>query len=331
MLFKDSNTLKEYAQLTGEINFASVKPTLRFVETIHIIPVIGKELYNDLNTAFNDAATLDDLDEPQVNLLEQCRYIIGPYLCYYYAPKSDVQLNDGGMSKNKDAAFQYQGTNFREANLREAETATELLLQFLEDNSDDYPEWLASSAFEEYRKLFIKTGKEFNENFTSASPYRNFHAMRNKMVDVEEHNIRMAIGDTLFDALKAKDKAEAPTFTDKEKQLLFKLKKAIANFTVAFSVPLLNVRIDANGITVVAYGPSTSRDQDNMRTNASSDAQSILIAKCIDAAESWLSDALKFLNDNATDFPQWSSANADENTSDESSVNGELLGSFGLI
>ncbi|HYC28383.1 MAG TPA: DUF6712 family protein, partial [Chitinophagaceae bacterium] len=299
MLFKTTAEIKAYAQFTGDINFASIKPTLRFVETFHLIAILGKELYRSLETAYTTGET--SMSENQKALLEQCRLMVAPYLVYYYAPKADVQLSDGGMTKNKEAAYQYQGAAFREAALREAEMCEELLLEFLEENKADYAEWTNSNVFKEYRSLFIKTGGEFAELFSSSSPYRNYRAIRTKMPDVEEQMIRMAIGDTLFDGLKTKD-AGAQNFTDQEKALLFKLKKAIAYQSVALSVPLLNVRIDAAGISVVAKTASGSSDEKNSRTGAADEALRDLVSTCTDGAKAWLKSAKEYLETNASHF-----------------------------
>jgi hypothetical protein len=326
MLFKTSAKLKEFAQLSGDINFASISATIRWTEIAHIQPVLGFDLYTALNDAYTAAADESTLTDPHKKLLEYCRMVIAPYVCYYYAPKVDVRLSDSGMTKHKDAAYQEQRTTFREANLREGEQASEALLMFLEEKKGDYAQWTDSTAFKKYKSLFIKTGTEFNELFPSASPYRNYWAMRSKMLQVEEQNIRKALGDTLFNALKTKDKLATPGFTEKEKILLEKLKYAIANFTVAFSVPMLTVRIDTNGITVSSEAPRTNRDEDAKRSASADNQLSLLIKSCHESGTTWLNDAIKYLNDNAADFTGWA---VEED--DDTSPNEDLTGLYGMV
>ena len=333
MLFKTSIKIKEYAQLAGEINFASIVPTLRMVEKKHIGAILGSELYNALDTAYTNAADENNLSASNKKLLLQCRMVIGPMLCCYYIDKADVLLGDSGAQRSETAtnktAFQYQGTKFKEANLREGEDATELLLQFLEENKADYPQWTASYTFKQYRSLFIKTGNEFNELYPSQSPYRNYWAMRTKMLDVEENIIRPFLGDTMTDALKAKDQTNNPVFTDKEKQLLFKLKKAISNYTVAFAVPQMNVRINANGLSVLATSSFSTNDNENTRSGANDTAINALIKSCTNTGQEWIVNATKFLNDNKVDFPDW--IGFTENIINEiASPNADLKGTFGM-
>jgi hypothetical protein len=308
MLFKESNTLKAFAQLSGTIDFNAVKSTIDFVENQHIIPVIGKEQYEELNQEFQNATSETSLPDRLKNLLKFCRSVVGPWLCYYYAPKADVQLSDAGVRRQETStsktAYQYQVKQFIEAALLEAELSTEFLLNYLEDNLTDFPLWSSSDQFKEYRSLFIKTGREMNRYFHTASPSRNYFAMKNKMHDVEQVNIKKFLGEDLFEALKTKDAGDQ-NFTTKEKELLHLLKKSIAAFTVSFSIPLLNVRISGNGLTVAADVPRSSNDEMSSRSNANNEAISLIMKQSASTGEMWLDQAKKYLLANPTDFSTW--------------------------
>lgn len=328
MLFKDTIKLKEYAEFTGDINFASVKKTVRIVEETHLIPILGYELYNTINNTYTVAASEADLSYAQRLLLDKCRMIIGPYVLYNYTPKAELRVNDAGArraeTQTEKTAYKYQVDNFREQALQDAEAAIESLLQFLEIYKDDFSQWATSTAFTDYRGLFIRTGSEFANLVKTHSPFRNYWAMRSKMVDVEENNIRKALGNDLYKTLKDKSKSPEGTFTEKENDLLFKIKKATAYFTVAFSIPHLNVRIDANGISVVATSFSTDVEA---RAAANDKALNAVISSAHESGNAWLKNTIDFLNNNPADFPQWTVVD----TSSNDSINTDLNGSFGLV
>lgn len=307
MLFKDTNKLKEYCELTGSVNFPSIKATLRHVEDVRLMPILGKELYNSLHQAYTAASSETALTQPQQDLLEQCRKVIAPYFAYHYTPKAEVKLDDGGARRMETTqaktAYKDQVARFREANQQEAEQQSELLLEFLDENKANYPLWTASKAFTQYQQLFIKTGFSFNEIFPSHSPYRNYWAMRSKMMQVEQLHIKKAIGEVLFDDLKTKDKAG--TLTELEKKLLSKIKNAIAYFTVAFSIPYLTVRIDANGITVTDTGGGGSNDELNKLKTAPDSQLALIMSEAKSTGETWLNDAIEFLTNNPAGFNNW--------------------------
>ena len=335
MLFKTTIRLVDFAKLASTVNFSNIAPTLRMVEEQHIIPVLGYELYNTLTVAYTAAANEGSLTTQHISLLEKTRNVIGPVGCYYYAPKAEVLLSDAGAQRLETAtnktAYQNQVVNFREQNLRESEMATELLLQFLEKNKADYSEWTASEAFKDYRSLFIKSGSEFNKCFPSASPWRNYIAMRGRMVDVEEISIREVLGNDLFEILKTKDLDALGTFTDKEQILLYKVKKAVAYLTVASSIPFLNVRLDANGISVKATAGAQNDDVAS-RVAALNPALNSLIEASREGGKTWINNISEYMKENAVDFGIAPPPPADANqpvTADY--FNEEMIGIFGLF
>lgn len=331
MLFKNTSKLIEYCEVTASTNFATVKPSIKRIEDNHLLPILGAEQYNELNDAYTEEANESELPDESKALLDKCREVIGSYLGYYFTPIAELKLSDAGVRRSETAsektAFQYQVNNFKEASLKNGEIACENLLQFLEENKEDYDEWVDSEAFKNYRSLFIKSGKEFNEHFTSHSPYRNYWAVRNKMVEVEELHIRKALGAELYDYLKEKNAESTPAFTNKETILLTKLKNAIANFAVAFAIPFLSVRIDANGITVATSGARTSRDEDATRQTAPDLHMGNIINAAKEAGKNWLAAAIEYLNDNADDFPGWE---AEDEADEDNDINNDLNGSFFL-
>ena len=156
--------------------------------------------------------------------------------------------------------------------------------------------------------------------------------MRSKMQDVEENVIRAKLGDELFDDLKTKDTG-TQNFSGKEKEFLKKLKKAIAYFTVAYAIPFLNIRIDANGITV-ASSQRTDNDDLSTRNAASADALTSVMKNSQQAAQNWMTSATKYLDDNKDDFTGWPVATVTSETIIHPVVsetcNRDAKGSFGL-
>lgn len=310
MLFKDTDTLKNYATLSGTLNLASIKITMEGVERAYLYPRLGKTLYNDLQTEYTAAVNDAGYGTPvQKELLEHCRRVTAPLFCYHYAPKTDVHVGESGMHRsetsNLKAAYQYQGTKYREENFNEGQLAIENLLQFLEDNIASFPTWASSAEFAEYRSLFIKTASEFNKLYPSPAPQRNFFALRPKMVDVHEVHIRNFLGDTIYDGLIVKSKANPQTFTAKDKVLLEKINKAIAYYTVAFAAPFLAVKITAAGLTITASASFSSNDEENTRSGAADNNVRHLIESCNNSGAMWLEQAAIYIKSNATDYSTW--------------------------
>lgn len=308
MLFKDTNKLLEYAQINGTVNFPAVKSTIQMVEEEYLLPIVGKSQYDDLNDAYKTAVDESALSAPQKKLLEKCRAVVGPYFTYLYAQGADVQVSDGGIRRSETAnvktAYQYQVRQFLDHMLHLGGISTEALIRFLEENKSDYTMWSASDEFTQYRSTFIKSGREFNQFFSSATPYRNYIAMRPKMVDVEMNAIQPLLGDTLYQSLKTKDQADQD-FTAAEKELLVRIKYAIAALTVAHSVPVLNVRIDAAGLSLISQTPSSTSDAVSSRSNADANAINHFIQSTENSGRQWMEAAKKYMKAHPADFTTW--------------------------
>lgn len=326
MLITDIETLITYCPVTKATTFANVKLTVDTVYKYHVLPVLGTTLAETLKINLNST------EDKYKQLLTECRMVIGQYTAYYYAPIAELKLSDAGARRSETAtektAYQYQVTAFREECLRKGEQATEALLQLLHEKKADYPEWGNTAAEKEYLKYFIKDATTFANYFNSASPYRNYRAMRFKMHDAEVLVVQKNITPALYEHLKQKDK-NGTEYTAREAELMEMLKSVIAHYTVLYALPFLNVRIDGDGLTVVQL-MFTSRDADSKKAQANADSINYLAEHCRSTGESWMAAALKYIEDNRADFASYT-VPASNNSDSLSERSEQLNGLFGLV
>lgn len=305
MLFKTSADVLQHCRLS-QVKFEAIKPTIATAENKYLVPLLGIEQYNALNDAYQAAPDVALTPALEI-LLEYCRRVTGPYTCVSWAPKADLQLSDSGAqrleSETNKSAFQYQIKNYVEANQLEGDEAAEALLQFLDANKNNYPLWVAGNGNKIYRELFIKSGGEFQQLFTTAAPYSNYWQLRSFIKDVEESTLRNFLGENIFATLKAKN-TTAIAFTTLEEELMFCIKKALAALAVAKGFPFVNVRMDGSGLTQ-AGGIGGNNDATRSRNLASDNALSAFVRNAETIGNQWLKNTEAFLIRNATDFPLW--------------------------
>jgi hypothetical protein len=310
MLFKNTSLLRKYAQISGEDNISTYESTIQNAEDSILPDILGLTQYNNLNTAYTNAVTEDSLSNEMKALLHNCRKVVAPLFCVKYAYKGSVSLSGAGLRRqetaNAKSAFQDQTANYVIANMQEAETAVESLYRFLENNKANYPDWTNSDAFKKYRGLLIINGSELQEYYSTHTPYKNYMAMRPKMKEVQEMHVgKIILGMPLYNTIMAKQMATTQNFTDKEKQLLPKVKRAIAYLTVLHSIPMLNIRIDTNGLTVSSMINMSLNDSFKGRSAANGDDINALMKSTEQGASDAIEDLTKFLKDNAGDFPDY--------------------------
>lgn len=325
MLFNNTEKIKTYATFTA-IDFGSIRNLIKNIEEKHLLPILGPQ-YEDLNERYMAIMNVEGalLDTANENLLEACRQVIAPYICYYYAPLSEISLSDAGARRAETAtqktAYKYQVQNYIQANLRMAEEATEKLLAFLEINKATYTLWHDSTQFEEYRSLFISTSMEFNRMFPTESPFSIYWACRAKMYDIEQNEIKPMLGSVLFADLKAKSLDDS--LSASEKQLISILNQAIARLAIAYNMPFINVTMGRTGLTTITKAPAS---KDDVITTGPADPSAINNAQlsALSSAKQWLQNAKNHMKDNATEFTDWPGNHAPTKISSTTT-------SFGLI
>lgn len=302
MLFKDDTSLQEYASLSQD-TFIDVKSTIAMVENKHLIPILGLMQYEELNANFN-APPGDGIPTRLLSLLDYCRKVIGPWVCVYFTPKTDVKVSGAGArrmeSDKAKTAFQYQVKNFVDANRQEAMDAQEFLLAFLEEKKADYPLWVAGPGNAAYRKLFIKTASEFNELFFTPAPHSNFWAIKSKMVDVEEIILPPAIGADIYSSLKTKTR-NSTALNEVEEELLYAVKKAVAALSVAEALPFVHLRMAEDGMTS-GGGNFASNDAYSSRIPATDNALNLFKSSAADLGRTWLAKAKQIIKNNPDTF-----------------------------
>ena len=310
MLFKTAAELKEYFDVSGTITFEKIKATIQFVEDTILIPIMGRELYENLLEYYNNSTSDIYTDEDKYpELLIACRKVIGPYAAYNFIPKAELVISDSGAQRtetaNTKSAYAYQIASAREQRLKEGEANSEALLKFLTEHTTSFNVWVESDEFKEYQSLFIKTGTDFNKLYKTPQPYRNYFAMRFKMVDVEMLTIQPTISPSLFEYLKEKDQQNDSEWTEAEAKLLFYIKKSIAYFTIAEAIPNLSVRVDTNGLTVVSENTVTANKDLEVRKDADMNKITALASNCYSSGQSWLKMAVTYISNNASEFSTW--------------------------
>lgn len=303
MLIKNDDTLQQFATLS-EGTFNDVRSLISSVEDKHLVPILGLMQYEELNAAL--ATTPEaDLSAKLKNLLEYCRKVIGPWVCVYFTPKTEVKVSGAGArrmeTESAKTAYQYQTRNFIAANREEAMDAQENLLAFLEEKKADYPLWVAGPGNKAFNRLFIRTAKEFNELFTTPAPHSNFWSVKSKMVDIEEITLPRAIGTDLFKTIKTKT-LTGFALTDEEKELLYACKKAIAAFAVADALPFIHLRLAEDGATSGGGGSATN-DNYTSRVPATDTALTLFKNSASDLGRTWLAKAQQIIKENPVAFP----------------------------
>lgn len=310
MFFSTIAKLNEYADSLSGIAWLSIKPSIAHAEKKFIIPLISKALYTDLEVK----ATANSATGHEADFIELLRSALASFAQYLYVPIAEVQLSDKGLrrgnSEQQPGAYKYQVENLREALLYRGLELLEDAIDFLntESKTDGHFDlWKSSTAYTQYRSLFIANGQEFSTLYTSVKyPHRLFALLRADMFNVQTLTIAPAITETIYNALLEKNNQTSPSFSTEETTLLQYLRYAIANLTIARGIHSIVASMDENGVHVLSSTTDGSTAT-SKRTAAPPTAVENIVRIAESTGLSWLDKAVTYLNETATAviFPSW--------------------------
>lgn len=306
MLINKHEDIKKYTELNTGVKFPSITPSIDFAEQAHIIPLIGKSLYNKLNTEYN-ANTTSGI---YIKVLEAVQRALANLAAANYVPFADVQMSDAGItnasSSDQKAAFKYQVQNMQQAFLQRGLSYLDSLLALLDENVSTISEWSGSDEFKKYRSLFIQNGTQFKAHYSNTQyPRQLYMQLLSTMEHVEEFTIKPIISDAIFNALKNKLQSTTPNLTAEETELLRIIQKAVVFISLHDGIPQINVRVDDNGISVLS--PMVDINGNNNRTATTDTQLSFFLNSAHKTGQLWLEKCVKYLDSvaSATVFPTW--------------------------
>jgi hypothetical protein len=286
-LITDKDTVRLYVDINF-INDNTSLPNFELVAQRFLVPIIGQDLYDVFSAAPDDDPELRD----------RSRAVIAPLGYLIKLPTIQTQITDSGLKTvNTDtlqAAHRWEYNEVKEKLADDGAYAMEVLLKFLFDNKDDYPEWTGSQEYEELNSLIFQTATDFDKYFKTPLPHRLFWELRPLIREVQDFYVNSAIGEDFFDSLK--DEASP---SDEEKKAIEMIKKSVAQLTIVKSIEKMGVKITPKGFVVLISADNS--DAANSGDIASRDPQlSLLYDSCERSGDAYLLQLKEYLNNNAS-------------------------------
>lgn len=236
MLFKTIDQIKDYFSFLAQTDVKFLRPHITRAENKYMRKYLGNDLYTSLNEYVNGSATADeDLDA----LLEVVRPALGAFAVKDAISQLNLKLTNAGFAVSESqglAPASKQRTDDLKAELEEAAwDGIEAMLQFLEENKDDYDEWVAGEGYTQAHRNLINSAVEFFDYLNLETSRLLFTRLRSIMDDKETLVIAPAISQELLDEIK--EQLESDTITEANEAILDNLKRALANLAIASYVP----------------------------------------------------------------------------------------------
>ncbi|MCX2473570.1 hypothetical protein OQZ33_04415 [Pedobacter sp. MC2016-05] len=244
-LFDTIDELKKHnSALQANLELGNLQSFIDDAITQKLIPAIGFDQYNDF-------LAVKEGNAKQKFALQLAQKAVTGFTIYNYSDNGSVQINGAGIlvpySEKMRPASDKKLMQLRKSNIKAAFAALELLVSFLEDNKIDFPIYAVSEERKENRSLLINTSAEFQKaGVQIGNDAQLYQTLRVFQANAEETYIIPNLTESLAASLKAKMLSNS--LTDIEKELLKKVHKALAPYTMIEAVPYLLLNIDSNGV-----------------------------------------------------------------------------------
>lgn len=296
MIIKDITTVKKYVGINSDMNFASVQSYLRSAEQNYIIPLVGKEIYDVVNNAVNSA---DPLSPAITAVLPYFEAPIATLGILAYIPTGNVIISDSGIFMSQEETLKPAALWAKEE-LQEFLKTTgysdlEALVDFLIDNSDDYPAFAAADAYKKFRGHFVSFTSEFNEIYDINASYRTFSRIKSVCHNVENDTIKGLIGTEYFEELIEKI-TDGDANAD-DKKAIQMIQRAVVFLSIAEACDTLPIEFTDEGLIIRSINSNNVN-----RLTAAAPQSSLTLKKnyALNKGNEYLLEVKNYLNKNAS-------------------------------
>ena len=202
---------KRYLPVNVNLRFETMEPHLALCEETYIRPLLGQAL-TDRITAFQSAYPDLPDHEPDSALIHKVRFALIRLALWKGYDIIAANISDTGVSTEVDKEnrpFRYQEENIKRTLKEEGFNYLDNILEFLEENAQDFPEFGQSPHKLGNVASLIRDTRTFNTYYNIDNSRLVFLKMRYYLRDVELIELRHRIGADFYRELLSADETEA--------------------------------------------------------------------------------------------------------------------------
>jgi hypothetical protein len=309
LLCKDKNPKMEeirgYLSVSHAAGFDSLAPHIVNAERDFLIPVIGIELYEQLEIFYNrEYPTYENTaDQLTRELLELVQSAV-VHLAYWIGfDLLNSHVTDGGFrrieSESVKGLYKYQEDRLKNYFRTTGFNRLDSVLQFLETNLDTFEAYSGSEEYTTFKSMFISTTNQFDEIVFIGKSRLTFLRMKGHLQYIEDTEIRKILGDQIYEAIKTEMIKESPEL--KVTEILPYIRKPLAYLASAMLMEESGADLTEKGLY---FSANKSVNLNNTEHSpSSSDRIALLVARNRNYGNCYLDQLRIFLETNRDKWP----------------------------
>lgn len=233
-VIKNIDDVKNFLSVDVSMQNKTIEPYKKPAEE-EVIRLLGKDQFEELDDYYNFSdEAIEELDA----LLPYVQRPVVNFAYYKGLSMLNVSIGENGIavvSNSNLTPASKQRTDDLKADLENAAyDALESLLEFLEENIDDYPLWEASDAYAYQYEYLITSARRFDELLRINRSRLTFLNWRPTMADVEILQIHPLVSKEFCEELK--EELKDGTVSEANQVVLPLLQKALAYLTASIEL-----------------------------------------------------------------------------------------------
>jgi len=285
--------------LSGNIKIDNLQSFINEGLDRHIYHAIGYDQVANLVAAKQTASL------KQKRMLDLLQKAAVGFMVYYWADQGAVQFSDMGIHVAKDStklpASDKKIIALKKQNISSGYAALETAVTFLEDNINDFPVYKESAQHARNRALLINTATEFQGSGVNINQDARLYAtLRTYQETIELTYIEPVLGYDIKEALH--QAILNNSLSTEQQQLLKRVRKAVAAYTMAEAIPYMVLSMDASGIFELSETVGGISGNVENRSSASDKRLAIAMNRYQMSAEQHLESLRKYLVSHKDDF-----------------------------
>lgn len=295
--------VKSFVPVSAASDFDTLKPHIANVERDYLIPVIGQEMYNELQAFYDgtDAGSsgTDEKLEELLHLVQSAVLHIAYWVGYDLL---NVQVSDSGFKRTESdtvkGLYKYQDENLKAYFRTNGFNGLDTVLKYLEENINEFASFATSFAYTVIKSAFIPQTDIFDRIVYINKSRLTFLRLKPHIQLVEDTDIAPILGPVAYAFVKTEMVKDNPA--EKVTSLLEYIRKPVAYLASALLMEESGADLKDNGL----YFESTIAisNNDSQRNPANAERIQILVNRNRTVGNAYLDQLRSYLVANAADW-----------------------------
>jgi len=287
--------LKKYVSVSVNFQIKTIFPAMAMVEKRHIIPAIGQPLFDDVVAFYTTPSTQTEHEDLYTELLEYLQCAVARLAYAEAFSEISVKLDDSGATVPHDKEnrlYRYQEENLKRELRQSGFEALDNALELCENNLVVFDKYSQSPWRKKAQRLLVRSTSEFNEVVNIGGSRLVFMRMVGYIRLVEDLHLPHRIGGAFLTEI----------VKDRDNEKYAGIMPFLCNYLVYKS---LSIGIEEMKNILTEYGVMVSEfSTDGVSIKPLSPEETFRLKERYEGyAESYLTQAIEYLNTHVDDYP----------------------------